>query len=252
MKKSIYFLPMLAILLCACNNDEVYTDRIEHLESEIDYLQNTNDNLLERMAQLDIINREDATTIKESMESLNQQYEYIEELSEKIHQKDSINFALVQNLKSSLIDIDDEDVEIKVKGSAVFVSLSDKLLFSSASSRVNKNAYAVLEKVARIIQDNGDMEVLVQGHTDDIPIDNKYHKDNWDLSVKRATAVVRILQDKYDVLPSKLTAAGKSEYSPKTENETSEGRRTNRRTDIILKPKLGQFFELLQAPDILS
>jgi len=253
MRKSIILLPILSLIFVACgDNDKIYEDRIKHLESEVAYLQSTNDNMLERMTELDVINREDATTIRESMESLNQQYAYIEDLSEKIHQKDSINFALVQNLKSSLIDIDDEDVQIEVKGSAVYVSLSDKLLFKSASSKVNKNAYRVLEKVARIIEDNDELEVLVQGHTDDVPIHNKYYKDNWDLSVKRATSVVRILQDNYGVYPEKLTAAGRGEFSPKDENETAVGRSVNRRTDIILKPRLGQFFELLKAPDVLS
>ena len=253
MRKSVILLPIVGLLFVGCgDSDKLYEDRIKHLESEISYLQGRNDNMLERMTELDVINREDATTIRESMESLNQQYAYIENLTEKIHQKDSINFALVQNLKSSLIDIEDEDVQIEVKGSAVYVSLSDKLLFRSASSKVNKAAYRVLEKVARIIEDNDALEVLVQGHTDNVPISNKSYKDNWDLSVKRATSVVRILQDNFGVYPGKLTAAGRGEYAPKDENDTSSGRQINRRTDIILKPRLGQFFELLQAPDILS
>lgn len=253
MRKSMILIPLLSLFFVACGDgDKVYEDRIQHLESEIEYLQSSNDNMLERMTELNVINREDATTIRESMESLNQQYAYIEELSEKIHQKDSINFALVQNLKSSLIDIDDEDVQIEVKGSAVYVSLSDKLLFKSASSKVNKEAYRVLEKVARIIEDNDALEVLVQGHTDNVPIHNKYYNDNWDLSVKRATSVVRILQENFGVYPGKLTAAGRGEFFPKEENESAAGRQTNRRTDIILKPQLGQFFELLQLPDVMS
>jgi len=113
MRKSVILLPIVGLLFVGCgDSDKLYEDRIKHLESEISYLQGRNDNMLERMTELDVINREDATTIRESMQSLNQQYAYIENLTEKIHQKDSINFALVQNLKSSLIDIEDEDVQV--------------------------------------------------------------------------------------------------------------------------------------------
>jgi len=250
MKKSIYIIPLLSLFFASCGDDTAYEDRIKSLQDEIDYLQESNGNMLDKMTELAVINSEDANSISESLQLMSEQQEYITELTDKIHQKDSINFALVSNLKSSLIDIDDEDVQVEVKGSAVYVSLSDNLLFKTASSKVSSKAYAVLGKVASIINDQPEIDVLVQGHTDDIPIANKHYRDNWHLSTSRALSVVRILQEKYDVYPGKLTAAGKGEYDPKEENSDAYGRRTNRRTEIILKPELGQFFELLTVPDL--
>lgn len=246
-------IPLFSILLLtSCNQGKEQAARIEFLEAEIEHLQTSNNSLLDRLSDLAVINMNDAESIKESLVSINQQQEYIADLTNKIHEKDSINFALVSNLKRSLLDVNDEDVQIEVKGSAVYVSLSEQLLFPSASSKVNKSAYRVLEKLSKIINDHYDMDVLVQGHTDDIPISNKHYQDNWDLSVRRATSVVRVLTENYDVYPERLTAAGRGEYVPIEENHTKEGRSYNRRTEIIITPKLSKFFELLQAPELLS
>jgi len=227
-------------------------EQIQQLEEQLDHLQSSNESLLDRLADLSVINRNDAESIKNSITSINRQFEYIEELSEEIEEKDSINAVLVSNLKSSLIDFDDEDIEISVRGNAVYVSISDRMLFQTGSSRVSRNAYSVLEKVSRIINDNDEVDVLVEGHTDNLPISNNTYKDNWDLSVSRATSVVRTLQKRFDVDPTRLTASGRSEFVPKTENETNTGRSQNRRTEIIITPKLDQFFKLLEAPELLS
>jgi len=159
---------------------------------------------------------------------------------------------LVNNLRSSLIDFDDEDIAIEVKGNAVYVSISDKMMFASASSKLNRTSNTVLGKVARVILDNENVNVLVEGHTDSVPINNEKYKDNWDLSVLRATAVVRKLHEQFNIDPSRLTAAGRSFHIPKQDNETRMGRSVNRRTEIIITPKLDQFFKLLEAPQVIG
>ncbi len=252
MRYSIIISCVTMLLLNSCNSGKERNERIAFLESEIEHLQDTNDNLLSRLEDLAIISKQDSESIRESLSSLNQQYAQIEELTDRIHQRDSLNLALVHNLKRSLIDIDDEDVNVEVKGNAVYVTLSEQMLFPTASSRINNAAHTVLDKVATIINDHSDLQVLVQGHTDDVPIDNKHYSDNWDLSVSRATAVVRVLQDNFDVDPSRLTAAGRGEYYPTQDNETAEGRRINRRTEIVITPDLSQFFELLDSEMTMS
>ena len=252
MKNTIWLTQLLGVLIlisCGPTEDD---ERIKYLQAEIAYLQSTNDNMLDKMTELSIINREDAASINTSLEIMQDQQGYIAELSDKIQEKDSINFALVANLKSSLHNIDDTDINIEVKGSAVYVSLSDKLLFRTASAKVNADAYAVLGKVARIINDNDNLQVLVQGHTDDIPINNRNFDDNWDLSTSRALAVVKILQENYLVDPAQLTAAGRGEYAPKVHNKDDHSRSFNRRTEIILRPNLGQYFEMLTLSDLQS
>lgn len=250
--KKIICIITITILFSSCDRSKVQDERIQFLEAEIEHLQNTNNNLLDRLSDLSVINMNDAQSIKSSLASINKQNAYIEELTDRIHEKDSINFALVSNLKRSLLDVHDEDVQVEVRGSAVYVSLSENLLFPTASSKVNPSAYKVLEKLSKIINDHDEIDVLVQGHTDDIPIANKTYQDNWDLSVRRATAVVRVLQDTYGVYPERLTAAGRGEYVPLDDNVTSEGRSSNRRTEIIITPKLSQFFKLLEAPELIS
>ncbi|WP_291964693.1 flagellar motor protein MotB [Maribacter sp.] len=186
------------------------------------------------------------------MRSLNRQFEYIEELSDEVERKDSINQLLAATLKSSLIDYDDSDIQVEVKGNAVMVSLSDKMMFSTGSARINKAAYEVLGKVALIINEQSDMNVLIEGHTDNVPIKNRVYRDNWDLSVHRATAVVRLLQNNFQVDPQRLTAAGRSEYLPKSNNDSTTGRRNNRRTEITITPRLDDFFKLLEVSAELS
>ncbi len=221
---------------------------IQQLETQIENLQRTNTSLLDRMADLSVISKEGAESIKKSLESINAQTKYIQELTSNIQAKDSLNLALVMNLKRSLNDINDQDVQIEVRGSVVYVSIADKLLFRSGSAEISPRAEVVLGKVAKIINDYKDFEVMVEGHTDNVPINTTCVSDNWELSVRRATAVTRVLQTKHGVAPERLTAAGRSEYVPKTTNSTADGRSINRRTEIVLKPKLDQFFKLLEAP----
>lgn len=225
---------------------ELKNEQIEQLEEQVEQLKFTNNSLLDRMTDLSVINKTGAESIKESLTNINQQYAFIQDLTTKIQSKDSMNLALVMNLKRSLADVNDEDVQVEVKGGVVYVSISDKLLFQSGSSRVSERASEVLEKVAKVINDHSDLNVMVEGHTDNVPIANSCVKDNWDLSVRRATSVVRLLEQDYFVDPQRLTAAGRSEFLPKETNETAEGRSINRRTEIIITPRLDQFFKLME------
>jgi len=222
--------------------------REEALQGQLEYMELANTNLLDRMRELSLVSQSGAESIKQSLEVMDKQSNYIQELQGKIQEKDSLNLVLVMNLKRSLADVNDEDVQIQVKGSKVFVSLSDKMLYRSGSAEIQPAALNVLGKVARIIKDHQDLDVLVEGHTDNVPIQTNCMADNWDLSAKRATAVVRVMQWRYGVTPSRLTAAGRSEYIPKATNNTSAGRQANRRTEIILTPKMDQYFKLLEAP----
>lgn len=228
------------------NKDE----QIKQLSDQLEHIQQTNSGLLDRMADLSVINKTDAQSIQSSLVNINRQNAYIQDLTDKIHEKDSINFALVSNLKRSLLNMDDKDIQVEVRGSAVYVSISDNLLFRSASSKVSKNAYQVLAKVASVINDHEQLNVLVEGHTDDVPISNEKYTDNWDLSVLRATSVVRVLQEEYYVNPERITAAGRASYVPKNDNASSTDKSQNRRTEIIITPKLEQFFKLLESPEL--
>ncbi len=250
---------LCTLLFTACNKDKIKKletdlankkDQIEILEGQVDNLRNTNSSLLDRMSDLSIISKTGAESIKNSLESMTQQYAYIQDLTSKIQSKDSLNLALVMNLKRSLTDINDDDVQVEVRGGVVYVSISDKLLFRSGSSRLSSKAQDVLSKIATVINDHSDLDIMVEGHTDNVPIANECVADNWDLSVRRATAVVRNLQDDYYVDPERLIAAGRSEFTPKADNETAAGRSQNRRTEIIITPRLDQFFKLLESPDL--
>ncbi|MBI5915373.1 MAG: OmpA family protein [Bacteroidetes bacterium] len=220
--------------------------RAKALENQIDNLQGTNKNLLDRLSDLSVISKQGAESIQKSLEAINQQSNYIKDLTGTIQRKDSVNLALVMNLKRSLADVNDEDVNIEVKKGVVYISLSDKMLFNSGSYTIKPAAETVLGKIARIINDHNDLDILVEGHTDNVPIKTDFLKDNWDLSVMRSTAVVRLLQWKYDVKPERMTAGGRGQHVPKTTNDTADGKSKNRRTEIIILPKLDQFFKLLE------
>ncbi|MEZ0487130.1 OmpA/MotB family protein [Fibrella aquatica] len=221
--------------------------QLADLQSQVDYLKKTSNNLLDRMSDLSVVSKQGAESIKKSMETLNEQTKYVNNINNQIRSKDSLNLALVMNLKRSLADINDQDVQVEVKKGVVYVSISDKLLFNSGKFDVNPQAEAVLGKVAKVVNDHNELDILVEGHTDAVPFVSGVLRDNWDLSVLRATAVSRVLQSKFGVAPTRLTAGGRGEYAPKDDNATPEGRKTNRRTEIILTPKLDQFFNLLSS-----
>lgn len=217
------------------------------LQEQLDFLKKTNTNLLDRLSDLSIVSKTGAESIKKSLEALNDQSKYIQGLTSSMQRKDSLNMALVMNLKRSLSNVNDEDVTIEVKKGVVYVSLSDKMLFKFGSYDISPQAEIVLGKIAQIVNDRKDLDILVEGHTDNVPYRSSFLEDNWDLSAKRATSVVRLLQKKYNVAPERMTAGGRSEFVPKAPNDSDQGRSMNRRTEIVILPKLDQFFQLLEA-----
>lgn len=222
-------------------------NKISLLEQQLEYFKNTNTNLLDRLADLSVVSKTGAESIRKSLEALNQQNIYIKDLTYSLRQRDSLNLVLVMNLKRSLDDFNDEDIKIEIKKGVVYIAISDKMLYKSGSAEINPNAEIVLGKIAKVLNDHTELEILVEGHTDNVPISTACFVDNWDLSVKRATSVVRQLQTRHDIAPERMTAGGRSEYIPKGTNETSDGRQINRRTEIIILPELDQFFNLLET-----
>ena len=215
-------------------------------ERQISTLEKTNNALLNTQGDIVTITKKGAENLEKSLESMQEKDLQIKTMRDAINKKDSVTLALVTSLKGALNDINDEDIQISVEKGVVFVSISDKLLFGSGQYKVTKEASSVLGKVAKVVKDKKDFEFMVEGHTDDDPISRDVIQDNWDLSVKRATSVVRILQDEFDVDPKRMTAAGRGEYKPVATNETNEGKAKNRRTRIVVLPKLDQFFGMIE------
>lgn len=215
-------------------------------ERQIKTLESTNNALINTQGDIVTISKKGAENLQKSLESMQEKDLQIKTMRDAINKKDSVTLALVTSLKGALDNIDDEDIEISVEKGVVFVSISDKLLFGSGKYEVTKEARKVLEKVAKVINDKKDFEFMVEGHTDDVPIAREVITDNWDLSVKRATSVVRILQKEFNVEPKRMTAAGRGEYMPIASNDTKEGKARNRRTRIVVLPKLDQFFGMIE------
>jgi len=221
--------------------------QIDDLNKQITFLKDNNTQALKQLEDLSVISGAQAESIKKSLENIGAKDAYIRDLQSAIARKDSLNMALVMNLKGALGNMADSDVNIKVDKGVVFIDISDKLLFKSGSFDVTKGAKDVLAKVATVLKAQPDIEFMVEGHTDNVKLRNRAGlEDNWDLSVKRATSVVRLLQNKYGIPPAHLTAAGRSEFVPVTSNDTKEGRAANRRTRIVVLPQLDQFFNLLE------
>ncbi len=220
--------------------------RIDELNKQIDYLKQNNNQALKQLENMSVISSQQAESIKRSMDNIGAKDNYIQTLQSQMARKDSMNMALVMNLKGAIGNLDDKDINIKVDKGVVYIDISDKLLFKSGSYDVTPQASEVLGKVALVLKNQPDIEFMVEGNTDNVKYKGPVLLDNWDLSVKRATSVVRILQNKYNLDPAKMTAAGRSEFSPITDNTTTDGRASNRRTRIIILPQLDQFFKLLE------
>lgn len=221
--------------------------RIKDLLNQIDFLKENNNTVLRQLSDLSVLSTSQAESIKKSLDNIGAKDIYIKDLQSAIARKDSLNMALVMNLKGALGDLNDSDIEIKVDKSAVYVSISDKLLFKSGSYDVTDKAMGVLSKVATVLKAQPEIEFIVEGHTDNVPIKGGQVKDNWDLSVLRATSVVRILQNQYGLEPKRMTAGGRSEFVPVADNTSVDGRAKNRRTRIVILPQLDQFFKLLET-----
>jgi len=220
------------------------TSKLSTLEDQVSFLKANNQVLIDNMGNLTELSSKGAENLEKSLESIQEKDLTIRKLNDAITRRDSVNLSLVQSLKGVLGNLDDEDIEISVEKGVVFVSISDKLLFSSGSYNINNKAKTVLGKVAQVVNNKPDFEFMVEGHTDDVPYRGKggILIDNWDLSTKRATAVVRVLQNDYNVDPKRMTAAGRAEYVPISGTEKSR----NRRTRIVVLPKIDQFYNMIE------
>jgi chemotaxis protein MotB len=219
---------------------------IESLKKQMDYLKQSNNQALKQLEDLSVITGAQAESIKKSMDNIGMKDAYIQDLQTQMARKDSLNMALVMNLKGAVGNMDDQDINIKVDKGVVFIDISDKLLFKSGSYDIADRAKEVLGKVAAVLKNQPDIEFMVEGHTDNVAFSRGVLIDNWDLSVKRATSVVRILQKQYGLEPAKMAAAGRAEYKPVADNSTADGKAANRRTRIVILPQLDQFFKLLE------
>jgi len=219
---------------------------VDGLNKQIGFLKENNTQALKQLQDLSVISSSQAESIKKSLDNIGAKDNYIQDLQSAIARKDSLNMALVMNLKGAIGNLDDKDINIKVEKGVVYIDISDKLLFKSGSYDVTENAKAVLGKVATVLKNQPSIEFMVEGHTDNVAFAKGVLLDNWDLSVKRATAVVRILQNQYGLDPAHIAAAGRSEYKPVADNTTVEGKAANRRTRIVILPQLDQFFKLLE------
>lgn len=235
----------------AQNALQLREEQMQDLRDQINDIRAQRDKQLQQVEGLTELSQSTTDNIKETLSQLEKKDKYIQLLQSAKNRADSINLALAVNLKAVLSDgIEDEDVEVKVDKTVVFVNLSDKMLFQSGRSSLNKRAKEVLGKIAKIIGSRPDLEVMVEGYTDNVPIKTSCLSDNWDLSVKRATSVVRVMQKDYNVDPNRLIAAGRGEFNAMSDNSTAEGRALNRRTRIIILPKLDQFYDLLNPNSV--
>ena len=224
-----------------------YQSKIKDLEGTVQALQQDKKKTLEFVDNLTVLTKGANDNIKETLIQLSKKDQYIKYIRKAMTKKDSLNLAVAFHLKKELKEgLDDEDIEINVEKTVVFISISDKLLFKSGSYNVTDKAYKVLEKVATVVNGQPNMDVMIEGHTDSQTIKNDVLEDNWDLSAKRATSIARILQTRFKVTPGRLIAAGRSSYVPLVDNDTPANRAKNRRTKIIIMPRLDQFFDLLE------
>lgn len=230
---------------------QVREQQIKDLRAQIEDLKEQRQKQYSTVDELTGLSKSANENIKETLKQLEGKDKYIKYVQAARTRADSINLALAVNLKSVLKEgIADDDVDVKVDKTVVFINLSDKMLYNSGSYEITDRANEVLGKIATIVKARPGFEVMVEGYTDNVPIKNDCMADNWDLSVKRATSVVRALQNKHGIDPNRLIAAGRGEHNQLASNDTSEGKATNRRTRIIILPKLDEFYDLLNPSNV--
>lgn len=238
-------------LTAGTSTSDVKDEQIKDLRKQVKNYEKQISQSATQVGDLTVLTQEANQNVKQTLDQLEKKDKYLNLLQAAKTKADSINLALAVNLKNVLSDgIADEDVDIKVDKTVVFINISDKMLFQSGSHRLTVNANGVLEKIAKIVKSRPELEVMVEGYTDNVPMRTSCIEDNWDLSVKRSTSVVRALQTKHGVDPNKLIAAGRGEYNTLASNDSREGKSMNRRTRIILLPKLDQFYDLLNPNNI--
>ncbi len=218
----------------------------ESLAGQIDFLKKSNTDLINNMNNVTTLSAKGAQNIEKALETIKEKDLKITRMQDALTRKDSMTLALVTSIKGA-VGIADPDIEVNVEKGVVFISIADKLLFKSGSYVVSDKAKEVLAKVGKIINSKPDFECMVEGHTDNVPFTgNAILLDNWDLSVKRSTAIVRVLTNDLKVNPAQLIAAGRGQFIPLVENNSSANRATNRRTRIVILPKIDQFYEMIE------
>ena len=244
-KKTQDLLNTATIKLNACLEEKSTAETLAiSYKERADYLRTTNEQLFIQSKDYLELTSKSADNLEKSLESMKEKDLKITRLQDALTRKDSVTLAIVTSLKKE-IGINDPDIEVNVEKGVVFISLSDKLLFKTGSYVVSDRAKEILGKVAVVVNGKPDFECMVEGHTDSRSYENDVLLDNWDLSVKRATSIVRVLQE-LDVNPGRLIAAGRSYFDPLVENDTAENRAINRRTRIVIMPKIDQFYDMIE------
>ena len=233
------------VKLNKCLSDEAAAvARLEGLKEQLADMRKTNQDLIDTKGNLTTLTVKGADNLEKSLESLKEKDLKINRLQDALNKKDSVTLALVSSLKKA-VGIDDPDIEINVEKGVVYISIADKLLFQSGSYNVTSRAKEILAKVAKVINSKPNFEAMVEGHTDNVPYRKEPLLDNWDLSVKRSTSVIRLLQE-LGVNPAQLIAAGRADFVPLVDNDTAENRARNRRTRIVVLPKIDQFYDMIE------
>ncbi len=270
MKKYIFILASLAVLTTSCGtkkkiaaleakNKEIQDllnsttvklnmcmSEKDALATQVDFLKKNNSDLISNIGNMTTLTAKGAENIEKALETIKEKDLKITRMQDALTKKDSVTLALVTSLKRE-VGISDPDIEVNVEKGVVFISIADKLLFKSGSYTVTDKAKEVLTKVAKVINSKPDFECMVEGHTDSVPfIGNGVLLDNWDLSVKRSTSIVRVLTKELGVKPSQLIAAGRGEFIPLVDNTNAENRSKNRRTRVVILPKIDQFYEMIE------
>ena len=224
--------------------------RVSSLEEQVKELRRTNARLQQSLDKSLTNASQNNVSIEKLVDQINESNQYIRHLVEVKSKSDSLNMVLTNNLTRSLSKEELKEVDVQVLKGVVYISLADNMLYKSGSYEINERAAETLSKIAKIIMDYSDYDVLVEGNTDNVPISRENIRNNWDLSCLRASSVVQVLQNNYGVDPKRLTAGGRGEYNPLASNNTDLGKQRNRRTQIIITPKLDQFMDLIdQAPE---
>ena len=276
MKKSVFIMSLVAAVMftsCASKKDleacrqenkslqANYTDTKEKLAAATTRAASLEEQLkqqekaykaLQRSLDKSLTNAsQNNVSIEKLVDQINESNKYIRHLVEVKSKSDSLNMVLTNNLTRSLSKEELKEVDVQVLKGVVYISLADNMLYKSGSYEINDRAAATLSKIAKIIKDYKDYDVLIEGNTDNVPISRENIRNNWDLSCLRASSVVQALQNNYGVDPKRLTAGGRGEYNPLQSNTTEAGKQRNRRTQIIITPKLDEFMELIgQAPEL--
>ena len=221
-------------------------NKLKLAEDNLTYFKTQNADLVKNIGDMTTLSKKGAENLEKSLKQIDEKDLRIKKLSDAVTRKDSVTIALVTSIKGAIGDMEDEDIQVSVDKGVVFVNISDRFLFRSGSYNLNTKAKEVISKVAKILVDKPDFEVLIEGHTDNISYRKGELLDNWDLSVKRSTALVRMLQNDFNIAPERMMAAGRGEYIPLADNDSKEGRAANRRTRVVIMPSMTQFYGMIE------